>query len=698
MPVSVLFRNNGLNVVIALFLLTCISIQPAAGQSRLRLVNNQTKVSKISFKFVDHQSFEESRLKAQIATAEPGFFSRLQDFLPLLDGKEYPFSPVELQKDVVRLQHFYNRNGFLHPEIDYLASQLDTTSNEIHVIFTIEEGPPVIIQDVGFFGVNGEYAFYQFEPGQRELWIKFRDNTTVRTGDRYSEFDRIRIRDEVQAWLNDRGYAFARVEAEAEIDSLRNTADLAFTVDPGPLAYFGDITVEGNNLVDSNVIIRELPFKRGDLFSNRKLSKAQQELFALSLFRVALTSIPEQPRDSTVDVLIRVRETRPRYVTAETGYGREQGVQLQGEWTHRNFLGGARTLSLNAWVHPGYFARTIEGALPIQLYRGTVVLRQPYLFSTNLSGSVAPFVEYQRSSLGVASREIGLNTSVLYQIFPFRTVSIQHTYSRVLQRTPPSEANIDTERDPFDKSVLSASAILGKVDDFLNPTEGFLVLPFAEAAGAVLGSAIDYIKVGTQVTGYLPLTERIQVAGRFFGGRIWLQGMSRDAFLGKVPRLDSLLFENRFDPILFYLGGPDDLRGWNRDLAGEKIAVRVPVTNDTTYEALGGLNKIAANIELRMPFPGLGPSWRSAVFLDGGVVGDPPFSFNEAPLGAGLGIRYRTPVGYIRIDLAYKLRASFADLRSPEVVYLLRRGLLDEDPGAEFLRRFNFHINIGQAF
>jgi outer membrane protein insertion porin family len=118
---------------------------PVAGQAPLRLVNDETAVSEISFRFVEGQTFEASRLREQIATNAPGFFARLRNqfaFLPGLRRRSFLFDPVTLQKDVVRLRRFYQQNGFLRPGVDYPASQLDTTANKIHVIFTIREGTP----------------------------------------------------------------------------------------------------------------------------------------------------------------------------------------------------------------------------------------------------------------------------------------------------------------------------------------------------------------------------------------------------------------------------------------------------------------------------------------------------------------------------------------------------------------------------
>src|SRR5690554_4379648 len=163
----------------ALMVLLLVLPVCSASAQNFRKANSETRVSKVSFKFVDRRTFDESRLREQIATTAPGFWALVQKILPFTSPKPHLLDPVELQKDVKRLELFYNKNGFLHPEIDYAASQLDTARNAIHVIFTIEEGPPVIIQDVGFYGADREYAVYQFPEELRPAWTDFRERTTV---------------------------------------------------------------------------------------------------------------------------------------------------------------------------------------------------------------------------------------------------------------------------------------------------------------------------------------------------------------------------------------------------------------------------------------------------------------------------------------------------------------------------------------
>ncbi len=695
---------------VLLLLILPASSHMAFGQAPLFYANENTTVRKISIKFVEGETLDEETLLKQIATSQPSTFDRIKRFLPFVSPTRHRFDAVTLQKDVVRLRRYYREHGFLFAEIDYPASQLDTTKNRIHVIFSITEGPPLILQDFGFYDPDGRYALDIFPPALRERWVRFRDRLTLQLGQRYTDSERIRIQDNALNWLKDNGFAFATVKADAVVDSVANTADVRYVVDPGPLGRVSEIQIEGNESVGDRVLTRELPFKVGDRFSNRKVSQGQREIFGLNLFRVALADIPEQPADSSVIVRYRVREAKARFLTGQTGYSRQEGVTIQGEWRHRNFFGGARNSSVNATALTGYLGSTSGDNLALRRFSFSTSIRQPYLFSAYFSGSVSPFIQWERDpnlresseALGINRRDFGFSTTVIYQRMSFRPFTLNYTFVRSLQFTAEREdASLQT-RDLFNKSVISFNGTIGKLDNFLNPRRGYLLRPFIESAGSVLGSAVEYVKLGTEVQGFLPLTRKISVGARIQAGRVWPLGRSE-------RRLDAgdQLFEDRFDPILFYAGGALDVRGWDTGLLGAKTA-RPARADDSriVYEAAGGRSKIALNVEVRQPFPGLGSAWRLATFFDAGQVsgrettradGTPTIvdsgriRLADFRYAVGTGIRYRTPVGYLRFDIAYKLNPSTKDLLSPA------DALAGRD-AEKFLRRFNIHLSIGQSF
>ena len=713
---------------------------PAYSQDPLRLISPTTQVSKIAFKFPEgNPTFESDQLLEQMVTTGPSFWDRFDRLNPFVKPDDYPFDPIELQKDVVRLRQFLARNGFPTPRISYSASQYNAEKDRIRIILAIWEGEPLFIQDIRFFDQDSAYIAPQLPDDLQTAWMRFRDAIRQSTGIRYTDVERIRMQDQVLSWFQNHGYAFAEVLAESRTDTTQRTVDLSFFVDRGPRGRVSTIDLQGNEQVSDNVLLRELPFRVGDSFSASELRKGQQELFGLNLFRVALTDVPEQPRDSTVEVRIRVTEAKRRYLTAETGFSRQDGISIQGEWLNRNFFGSARSLSISMLANTGFLsansafdAGNVVGKLPPRLFRTTVSVRQPYLFTTKLSLLFSPFIEFQNDPqlaaseevLDINRRETGLNATLIYETLPFRPISLQYTLSRQVNRIG-FTTNLSNS-DFYNKSVLGLSGTFGKTDNYINPSRGYLIKPFIETAGRLLTSGVQYNKTGIEAIAYVPVTRRLNVSGRIFTGTLWTFGKSQEALGDRFCTLlgaesgrsdldteQCILYENRFDPIFFYAGGGNDVRGWNFQLLGPKISRADTLRQDGEivldengnprfenyyYERLGGITKLIGNLELRTRVPGMGPDWQGAAFFDVGQVANDGLSLRGFRYSTGLGLRYATLVGFIRLDIAYKLNPSNSDLTDPEEAFLYANGLTDTPPRQKFFRRFGLHVSIGQAF
>ena len=681
----------------------------AFGQDNLFLVDNDTQVSKISFKFNSTRTFSEETLLQQISLSQPGF----RDKYFIWRNEKYPFDPVALQKDVVRLRRFYNRNGFLNPQISYEESSLNVDDNRIHLWFEIEEGPPVIIQDFGFYDTHGDYAVLLFEGPMRESWTRFESNISIELGRRYTQLAEADIRTQVDSWLKNRGFAFSEIDLATEIDSTYNTADVRFVLRPGPLAHVDTIRVEGNEAVRDRIVQRELPFKVGDQYSGSRVTRGQQALQSMNLFRLVLSDLPDQPVDSSVTVRYRVREVELRRIGLQTGYSRTTGPSVEGNWQHRNFFGGARNFNIGFTAITGYKAVRSGNNIPPQVYGASVTLRQPYVFNPKLSVSVSPFVRYEKDSRVLQTdefnRRYGISANLIYEFHLYRSTSLSYTFSR--NRLSGGEV-LGRNDDFFRRSILAINSTIGKTNNYLNPRRGWILQPLLETAGAVLGSDVEYVKGSVQLIGYVPTTRRSELIGRVFIGNVVPFGLSTDGLDGTLGAEDSLKFENRFDDVLYYSGGSTDVRGWPDQLLGTKIAREIFDKDGNSlspqrfaFEPIGGKSKLEASISYRFPFPGLGSKWKLATFLDAGQVSsrqtsiggktvvedDGSLAFDKFKFGAGTGLRYETLFGFVRIDVAMKLNPDDADLISAE-------NLLNGVDEKSRLRRFRLHLSIGQTF
>lgn len=670
-----LARPRTVIVVLTVLALVVGTHAPTRGQSSLRLVDANTQVRAIDF--VGNETFDRQLLAQQIATAAPNFL----DLVTFWRESSHPFRPIELQKDVARLRRFYARHGFLHTRVDYVVNY-DRERNSVHVVFTVREGPPVLLGDVTFTGPDGRPAFYQFPADEQSEWVALRTRIVDEAGRRFEDFYRQQLENEIRSWLENRGYAFPQISSDTSIthfhDRLEPTSgedalDLDVQVDAGPKGRVDEIRISGNQSISRELILKAVPLRIGDLFRRSDLVDAQRQLFSMNLFRMAIADLPPQDRDSTVAVRIRLREAEPRYLSAQTGYSFTRGMNLEGQWTHRNLFGNARSLTLSGLWSTGLGAIRQADKLVPSRWRLTASMRQPYLWVPGLSIALSPFYE-RRFEPAFQIEQFGLNTTFLYDFHRFRTLSLRHSLTRNLQ--------LDTEDvlngSFYNKSILNLSGTFGRADDYFDPTNGFLIQPYLELAGQMLASDVNYLKGGVEATWYQPFGDETGTAVRLFVGQL----EPLETVRGPV---DSV----RFRDIRFYAGGPSDVRGWGTQLLGPKR----PAEDGSQYIPIGGRSKVSGNLELRLPFPGLSDSWGTTAFLDFGQVREHGPSFDPASYryGAGAGLRYQTPVGPFRLDVAYKLNPSRLDVRPP-----VPPGQPLPEPS--FFRRTALYLTIGNPF
>lgn len=668
-----------------LFFIAAATIPRAAAQHGPQWVNPETTVRSVSFH--GNTSYSNKRLQSQIASKGRSMAQRL---IPWNHNAPF-FSPVELQKDVTRLRRFYQVNGFRQPSIDYIT-ELDSAANSIRILFEIQEGPPLMVQSVDFVGPDGRAAIYQFADGKERLrWMQLREEVTyLKIGDRLTQFDLRRIEDRVFEQLSNRGYAFSTVRSETALDTVFNLVDVHVVVDAGPQAHIDHIRVDGNRSVGEQVVLRELPFKPGDRFEYRKLVRGQRKVFSLDLFRLALIDLePDQEQDTTVTLRVRVEEASLRYLSAQTGYAPDEGLDFETGWSHRNFLGDARKLSVRGvWV-TGWGALIQDDIDAGNRQSFSISLQQPHAGPTRATLVLSPFFQ-RREDPTTEAVEFGLSTSILYEVATFRPISLRHTYARAVPILGTAEK---IGRDFYTRSVLELTAVVGRADDYIQPRRGLLVQPFIEFAGGMLRSDIAYFKYGGEATAYRPLNEDLDLTLRVFAGSLHPFGPSSD-------QTDPVVTE-RLDPVQFYAGGAGDVRGYSNRALGPKRPVQSGTLRDGepryVYEPLGGFTKLSGNIDLRFPLPFGGDALSGGIFFDFGQLTDWGDKLSLRPgafrYGLGTGLRLRTPAGMIRLDLAAKLNPSPEDLRRASDF-----AEFGSDAPPRLSRRFNIHLSIGPTF
>jgi outer membrane protein insertion porin family len=569
----------------------------------------------------------------------------------------------EIRRDVIRIERFYQRRGFNDVIVRYRIEDQSKAWRKT-VVFNITENAPIRIQNVEFTVPTQQQDSTLIFSNDQFSTIK--RNLPYKKGQRYETVNQNEVTGRLVGTLRDLGYPYAKSDVEAEIDTAAKTANVTLITNPGPRARFDSVLVEGENNLKAKYIIQETGIKEHEYFSEKALREAQREVFNHHMLRFALISIPDQPQDSLINVLIRVKEASLRTIQLRFGVGnltRLEGFsdlykifRGRASWTHRSMRGRGERFTISA------DASAIEQRLSTDYLF-------PYLFNTKSSLAISPFVEHNLEP----SYEIfrgGITNSFVYQYSPDLTGTLSHEFTLNNESTRNSQKSLPDSVQGYNVSSFNLNMFYSK--DLRRGQQGWSVQPFWELSGLFGESTFSFQKAGFDVRKFTSLAD-----GIVFAKRLNVSGI----YYSKQDSLPS--------DIRFYNGGTNSVRGWNRQELGPKR----PILNDDnsfdSYVPIGGRATINFNAEFRFRLNQLIKGFGVATFLDGGQVWRNFNDIGTTPIqyGIGGGLRYQSPIGPIRVDLAYKLNPTDEDLR-------IYRG---QNYGSAW-DRWGIHFSIGQAF
>ena len=701
-----------------------LSAAPLPAQDALSGVGPGTQVRRIEFRFRGEHALQDKDLRPRIAlTARGGMVGirRLLGFLPFVAPVgEHRFRPIELQRDVVRLRHIYTRYGYLDAEVSYDV-RYDAEDDLVDVAFLIDEGPPLQLRTVKFIGPDSGPP--PIAPELADQWREFVRLEQENRG-RLGEGERRGLADRTSRWLRNRGYPFGVAEADVLVDTAAYRADVVVRVSPGLRARIREFAVSGNETVPADQFTRELPLKPGDWYDAAELERGRARLVQLPIVRLALINVPRgSADDSSVVVRLGVTENPPRLVRGEAGLASTGGLSGQVEWTHRSFLGGARTFTVSATAQTGLVALETPAE---RRYRLAASVFQPYVGSRFLSAAGGPFVEY-RDDLRDRSRAVGLEGTLVYATSPLRSLSLGYTISHrevldygfgdnldPIDYLPllglADSATVGSLGTTVNRSALTLDGSWGELDEFANPRRGYVLRPRVSLTLPGFNTN-EYVLLDMGAAAFLPLTDRIGFTLRSSAGRIFPFGRSVRGTGSESPFVSLL----RLNDVTFTAGGTREVRGWGSQLVGPKLpevqfrdegGVRTAFAQ--RYAPIGGLARLQSSLELQLPLPGFDEKWQSFVFLDGARVWTPDdrFSLDAGELeqdrfflGTGVGIGYETVVGAVQVSLGYKLNPSALDIRDPDdVLRALEEGRSIGTVPTDSRRRLQLHFSVGATF
>ena len=680
---------------------------------------NPRVVRQLSFE--GNRAISDEVLASAISTTNSSWFARSFFFRWLGLGEKRYFDEQEFRRDVVRIEVLYRRSGYPRVQVDTLVRR---TPENVFITFRFKEGDPIRVTSFQVIGLDS------LPQRLRQVVVV---DLPLQQGDPFNRYEMQATADTITRRLRDRGYPTARVYSSFEANKERLTASVTLEVAPGHRAVIGSIEVVGTKRVEPDLVRNLMAARPGRRYSQDELFQSQRNLYQSDLFRFATVNIDSakfQPGADSVPLLVQINEAKRRRIRSGIGYGTEDCFRGSAGWTSRNFLGsGGRILDLTSRVSKVGVGEPVDWGLRNTICTASkhdtigsakanfslgASIRRPAFLSPNNTISVSVFTE-QRSEFNVYLRRETGSTITLRRETPRRRLPLSLAYTLSYGHTEATAVSfcasfnactpdvVDLLKQNRVLATITANASIPRTNNPIDPSRGSQKSVEVTVSSKLLGSASfqQFTRVVSEAAWYRPVARDVVLSWRVRGGAIF------------APRVDVATQSGNFIPPeqRFYAGGPNDVRGFDRNELGPVVYVVSKAYLDSVggiakanrdsiqVAATGGNTLAVGNIELRVPSPVLSSRLRLAAFVDAGGVwqrgsGGTGVVIRVTP---GVGIRLNTPLGPARLDIAYnpyKLQSgTLFQFDSSGALTVVQESFV-RDRGS----KFNFHIAVGQPF
>jgi outer membrane protein insertion porin family len=587
---------------------------------------------------VGNEVFEDETLLGEFALRTPGWLSWYK--------QDDRYSRESLQSDLETIESYYQDRGYANFEVESTQVALAPELDDIFITINVREGETYKVGEVKIAG--------QMKVPESEL----RRLLLVSPGRTWSRKAITQTQELLAHRLGLDGYAFAKVDPVPTTNEETKTVDLTFYVDPGSRAYVRRINFLNTSSINDEVLRREMRQHEGAYLSNALLERSKERLQRLPYIKKAeyeTTPVPGTP--DLVDVDFEIEEGLPGQFSGGIGYSASQSFLLTGSFVHSNLMGSGKRVALD-----------LNGGQYSQLY--SLSHTDPYLTIDGISRTV-----------NLAYQQVQQLTS---DASDFSTTSwstgIELGYP--ITETQFFQAGMRLQRYEFATSIYSSDQVKEWVrengDSFFDRVGSSLVLgtqfDTLELSAGWLNDSRDRVLFPTRGTRH-----RVTLAATAPVGDVNYLTANYDyeQYL-KLPWVPFVTLRTHFRAAyaqalggttdtppnrLFYLGGPDSVRGFKESTLGPR---------DSLGNPYGGDLLVAGQLEAILPVPAKWASTtRFVVFYDFGQLAsvgntefrdkqgsltEYPFEWDGFSASAGVAVEWLAPLGLFRFSLGMPLR------------------------------------------
>ena len=484
------------------------------------------KIEKINI--IGNEVFKNDELFKGFELSEGSFFSFLNN--------DNAYSREKLKGDIETLESFYKDRGYLKFSIESSQISLSRDMKSIFINFNVFEGKKYNISEAEVVGDI---------PLEEEVYSSIMDSLTGLT---YSQAQITSIEEFFTNVLGNRGYAFAEVSGNPEIDEESSEVKIIFNIAPGKRTYTRKILFSGNNITQDHVLRREMRQFEGAWSSNNSIEAGKVRLERLGYFKeVDVETVPVPDTEDQIDVLYSVEEETTGSIGGNVGYS-DFGLMLGFNLQEQNFMGSGNTVGIG--ISKNVYSESYN-----------ISFLDPFATKDAVSmGYNIYFRETDYGEFNVAnylSNSNGFGVQFGYPLSDTQRINLGLTYDKTdidIGSSPAREIwdFIDAEGNIFETLTSQISWQRVTLNRGMFPTDGSSTV--VSFSSTIPGGDIDYARINIRQKFYQPIAEDL-----VFGFNLDLGYLSPFGDTKETP-----FFQN------FYAGGPRSLRGFESNTLGPR--------------------------------------------------------------------------------------------------------------------------------
>jgi len=564
------------------------------------VIEEGVKVFIKGIRFSGNKAFSEKELRKEMITSEKGLFSWFTD-----SGK---LKRDLLEQDRSRIGALYHNSGYIEAKIG--EPVISYEEDWLVITFGIEEGDRY---RVGTIDVEGDIIgdknelFKYFELSKEKFFSrKILREDVMRVTDYYAE----------------KGYAFAEVDPNLSKNAEDKRMDVTVKVNKGNLIHVNRINIKGNTRTRDKVIRREIQVKEGGILDASAVRKSSEKLQRLDFFEEVNVTPEATVQEDLMDVVVDVKEKATGTFSVGAGYSSVDNLMFMGEVSENNFLGKGQRVSLQANMSSSSNRYNFSFTEPR-------LNDTKLLFGYDLYNWSREYDDYTKDSTGGALR-------FAYPIYEKWVLGWGYGFddTKLSDLSPYAAQTITDSLGIETTSFIRTGLTKDTRDKYTDPSKGAITTYSIKHAGMFLGGDSSFTKYEATTSWYFPIW--------------WETTFHAKGSMGYVTEN-----EDKKLPVYerFYLGGLNTIRGFDNG----KISP-LELNGAGVYERIGGTKMWYGNLEWIFPLvkeAGL----KGVLFFDTGNVYDDKdtWDFGDLRYSAGLGFRWMSPMGPLRLEWGYNL-------------------------------------------